>query len=185
MVGKTMLPPGRPVQSREAIEYLAKSKGVTDDVYIVARRGEFRDSMGAYGKNDIGIYDDAMWVVGPEYFRSFNGNTDPSKHEEGIAILNPGVHPYRKGPHKKMRFALRPNTKNEALPVTRWGDKRTGLMGYAINIHRGGLTTTGSAGCQTIHPDQWNEFITNVYRLMDEHDMDQIMYVLCVKNDLP
>lgn len=180
-----MMPGGRPVQTRGAIEALAKAAGVRDTVYIVGIRGFFRDSMGRYGKNDIGIYDDALFLVGPEYYRPFNANTDPSALKPSVAVLRPGLHLYRKGRHGISRGpgypALRPATPGERLPVMRGGRPDHGV---AINIHRGGLNTTSSEGCQTIHPDQWREFITNAYALMDAELQHVIPYLLEVKPDL-
>ena len=54
---------------------------------------------------------------------------------------------------------MRPNTRNEALPVIRDGEAgRSKRDGIAINIHRGGHGTTSSLGCQTLHPSQWDAF---------------------------
>jgi lysozyme len=61
------------------------------------------------------------------------------------------------------------------LPVTRNGKKS---IGVAINIHRGSYNSTSSAGCQTIHPDQYSDFITTVYEWMDKADQKKIPYVL-------
>jgi lysozyme len=181
-----ILPSQRPVQTKDAILRLAKEKGVATGVFIVAIRGFFRDSMGKPGQNDLGIYDDALFLVGPDYFKSFNANTDPSVDRKGIACLIPGVYRYKKGRHGISHGAgypaLRPATEGEKLPVMRDGK---GGFGVAINIHRGGFTSTSSEGCQTIYPDQWQEFISNVYRLMDENGLDTVRYVLTVKPDLP
>ena len=135
------------------------------DFYVLGVRGYYRDTMGKPGVNDIGIYDDAMFVVGPECFVAFNANTDPQQNKAGIATLLTGWYPYRPGNHGITRPgggypAFRPATKNEELPVKRYGEttipsKRPGV---AINIHRGGYNTTSSAGCQTIHPSQWAAF---------------------------
>lgn len=135
-----------------------------DEVIVVGVRGYYRDSMGAPGVNDFGIYDDAIFVLSPDTFVSFNANTDPSVKKRDVAILLPGIYPYKPGLHGLSRPnpypAFRPATPNEELPVMRYGEatipsKRPGV---AINIHRGGNNTTSSLGCQTIHPSQWNAF---------------------------
>jgi lysozyme len=118
--------------------------------------------MGKPDQNDRGIYDDALFIIGPRTFESFNANTDPSIWRPGIATLVPGVHWYKPGNHGISKPgggypAFRPATPDEALPVYRDGQARKS-EGIAINIHRGGYTTTSSAGCQTIHPDQWDHF---------------------------
>jgi hypothetical protein len=137
-------------------------------VIVVGQRGYYRDTMGAPGVNDRGIYDDAIFLVSPSAFVSFNANTDPSSYRKGhgtgntkgMASLKPGawfVHQFAN--HKGKYLALC----QRAGPVTviRDGDppyEDTGMFG--INIHRGGYTTTSSLGCQTIHPGQWDSFIS-------------------------
>jgi lysozyme len=101
-------------------------------------------------------------------------------HRKGIASLVPGVHLYKKGRHGISKGsgypALRPSTKNEALPV--WRDDEGISLGYHINIHRGGNNTTSSLGCQTIPPSQWNSFISLVYDQMDRFSQKTIPYLL-------
>jgi lysozyme len=152
-------------------------------VFLIGFRGYYQDTMGKPGVNDRGIYDDAICVVAPEAFLTFNGNTDPSRFRPGIATLVPGVHMYRRGKHGITTHAdggypaFRPATKSEALPVTR--DGQEGIKeGIAINIHKGGYGTTSSEGCQTVHPDQWLDFQGVVYKLMDAYGQDKIPYVL-------
>lgn len=179
-----MLPPSRPQWSRDKVEaVIASMCGQTvpaRDCVLVGLRGYYRDSMGVVGKNDRRIYDDAIFVVSPEAFVSFNGNTDPSVTRRGVSVLDEGVHPYRKGRHGISRGpgypALRPATKNEALPVHR--DGQGASIGYCINIHKGGYGTTSSLGCQTIHPTQWNAFIALVYAEMKRSGQREILYVL-------
>jgi lysozyme len=152
-----------PRASRTLIERLVKKTAKElPAVYLVGVRGYYRDTMGKSGVNDRNLYDDAAFVVGPETFAAFNFNTDPSAWRKGIATLVPGVHLYRPGNHGISRPgggypAFRPATKGEALPVSRDGilDPKPGI---AINIHRGGRTTTSSGGCQTVPPAQWAAF---------------------------
>lgn len=163
-------PPSRPQATRAAVVAAAVSQLAAkgdhrplEGLFLVGVRGYYQDTMGAPGRNDVGLYDDALFIVGIDMFAGFNANTDPSRQTPGIAtLIAPGRYPYRKGNHGISKPgggypAFRPATKDEALPVTRAGQK--GISeGIAINIHRGGINTTSSAGCQTIPPDQWDTF---------------------------
>jgi lysozyme len=176
-----MLPPSRPQQAKSKTQALLTKARVDDAVALVGIRGYYRDSMGEVGKNDRGIYDDAIFLVSPNAYATFNANTDPSIRRKGIAVLKPGVHRYRKGKHGLSKPgggypALRPATPGEQLPVTR--DETGDSMGIAINIHKGGFRTTSSEGCQTIYPSQWESFISLVYSEMDRAGQKTIPYLL-------
>lgn len=153
-------------------------------VYIIGVRGYYRDTMGKPGVNDRGIYDDAFFIVGPNgLFLPFNGNTDPSRHQKAVAVLQPGVYLYSQGLHgisgKSPYPALRQASDVTVLrdgstePVTDSISNR-----FWINIHKGGRNTTSSLGCQTTPPDQWDDFKFQVYTHMDEHKQKKIPYIL-------
>lgn len=188
-MSRRMIPKSRPGWdlSRVLVELMANGVD-THGPALLGVRGYYRDTMGKPGVNDRGIYDDAMFVYAPSrqdgeaLMRSFNANTDPSRHyKHKVATLLPGVHPYRLGWHKKGQptghKALRPATHGEELPVRRDGVKDP-WPGVAINIHRGGRTTTSSEGCQTLPPDQWPEFYALIERVMKECGVKIIPYVL-------
>jgi lysozyme len=172
----------RPRLTRNELENKIRSLRVPEPVKLVGIRGYYKDTMGKPGENDRGIYDDAIFLIGPTVFFAFNANTDPSIFRAGIAKLMPGIHYYKKGKHGLSRpgggyDALRPDTPGETLPVTRDGLEGTKL-GVAINIHKGSYNSTSSEGCQTIHPDQWIQFINEVYRAMDHEGQKRIPYIL-------
>ena len=176
-----MVPNSRPQQAKEKTLAMVIRAGIEDRVALVGIRGYYADSMGAKGKNDRGIYDDAIIVLSPSAHATFNANTDPSVYRKGIAVLKTGVHRFRKGNHGISKPdggypALRPANAKEELPVER--DKEGDSMGIAINIHRGSYNSTSSAGCQTIYPSQWDGFINLVYSEMNRYNQKTIPYLL-------
>lgn len=179
-------PPSRPRATLSEVIAIASREfgnAPLSSCYVVGVRGYYRDTMGEPGKNDRGLYDDALFIVGPGgKFAAFNANTDPSRFTPGIATLRPGAHWYRPGNHGISRPgggypAFRPATPGEALPVTRDGKPGTS-QGIAINIHKGGYSTTSSAGCQTIHPDQWDEFHRVLTRCLSDARQLRFPYIL-------
>lgn len=188
-----MLPNSKPAAAlsgiaKEATIQWRRNRGKTPlpTVYVVGVPGYYLNTMGDPARNDRGIYDDAMFLVTPTTFTSFNANTDPSvRFRRGMATLLPGVYPYRPGNHGISRPgggypAFRPATKNEELPVKRDGEdavpsKRPGV---AINIHKGSRNGTSSEGCQTIPPSQWDSFHALVTSEMKRHGVKIFEYIL-------
>lgn len=173
-------PSARPQATAQELREILAGRYVTDKVAVVAIRGYYRDSMGKPGQNDRGIYDDALFIVSPDYFRAFNGNTDPSVARKGIATLVPGLYRYLPGIHgisrpKAQQYpAFRQHT---AVTVARdGGGKESGQFG--INIHRGSRNSTSSEGCQTIHPDQWEEFRGALNRELAQYGQRTFPYLL-------
>ena len=176
-----MVPNSRPQQAKEKTLAMVIRAGIEDRVALVGVRGYYADSMGVKGKNDRGIYDDAIILLSPSVHATFNANTDPSVFRKSIAVLKTGVHRFRKGNHGISKPgggypALRPANAKEELPVTR--DITGDDMGIAINIHKGSYKSTSSEGCQTIYPSQWDGFINLVYSEMNRYNQKTIPYLL-------
>jgi lysozyme len=165
-----ILPVGKPRLSTDALVELIDPFELDREQYpviVVGVRAYYRDTMGAPGVDDRGIYDDALFLHTPSVTAAFNGNTDPSRYRtgsgtgaaKGMACLRPGawyVHSFDLHKGKYLALCQRAGE----VTVTRDGDPPyadTGMFG--INIHRGGYSGTSSLGCQTIHPTQWDSFI--------------------------
>ena len=161
---------------------LKRRLGITEEAFLYGVRGFF-PSLGKSDANDRGIYDDAIFLVDSFCFRGWNANTDPSKHQAGIAVLRPGLWYFKKGKHGWSK-----NNPYDALvqatDFTIERDKGKIETGrFYINIHKGGNYETGSAGCQTIVKDQWPSFIQAVYRLMEKHEQKLMPYILVEKKE--
>jgi hypothetical protein len=166
-----ILPPGKPRLSTLELLKLLEPFAINRERYpivVVGVRGYYRDTMGAPGVNDRGIYDDAIFLHTPSVTAAYNANTDPSRYRKGsgtgpvkgMATLRPGVwYVHRIDLHRSKYLALCQRAGD--VTVTRDGDPPYSTTGnYGINIHRGGYRGTSSLGCQTIHPTQWESFIT-------------------------
>lgn len=153
------------IKVRALLEARGGMKG--QKVVVVAVRGYYLDSMGEPGKNDRGIYDDAVWICHPDHVSPYNFNTDPSGYKRGVATLEPGTWHFRPGMHK-----LGSPSSYEAFrqfgdfTVTRDGrGKDRGYFG--INLHRGGAVGTSSLGCQTVIGSQWIGFRDELLNALD------------------
>lgn len=137
-------------------------------IVIIGIRGYYLNSMGQTRVNDRGIYDDAIFIDTPQVTAAFNANTDPTGYRKGVgfgqtkgmATLKPGLWLAHKfGSHKGKYLAM--IQRMGEVTVIRDGTPPYEHTGYhGINIHKGGFKSTNSEGCQTIHPTQWDSFIT-------------------------
>jgi len=159
-----MVPASKPRLSSQELHEKLKAFNIDRKKYpviVVGIRGYYMDSMGEKGKNDRGIYDDAIFVDTPNLTVSYNANCDPSVFRERIASLVPGVYyAHTFGQHRGKYFAL--VQRNGEVTVKRDGVDKPESGFFGINIHKGGYKGTFSEGCQTLHPDQWAGFINNV-----------------------
>lgn len=160
-------------------------------VFVVGVRGYYRDGLGAKGANDRGIYDDALFLISPNRISAFNANTDPSRVRKGkgtgagkgMARLKAGLYrAHQLGQHRAGTPGAHQALVQRAGEVTVIRDgvdgdyEETGSFG--INIHRGGVTTTSSEGCQTLPPDQWPVFIAEVRTALNAAGQTVVPYVL-------
>lgn len=166
------MPPSRPRLGSRELEALLAPFTIDRERYpvlVAGIRGYYRRTLGDPEANDRGIYDDALFLSSPSAMAAFNGNVDPSSYrpghgegaQKGMASLKPGAwFVHRFDAHRGKYLALC----QRAGPVTVVRDGENGPYEtegwYGINIHRGGWTATSSEGCQTIHPSQWDAFIT-------------------------
>ena len=173
-------PPARPRIERATVQQLLTLHKVDSPVAIVGIRGYYRNTMGKPGVNDRGLYDDALILVSPTAFVTFNGNTDPTVYRKAIAVLKCGVWTYRLGIHGLSKpKAQQYRALVQAAPVTVERDEMLPETGwFGINIHRGSRATTSSLGCQTIPPDQWPSFIALVEGEMKRHGVKELKYIL-------
>lgn len=179
------VPATRPRRSYTDVMAIAQALGIESEekVFVVGVRGYYRDTMGLADRNDLGIYDDAVFLVSPSSLAAFNANTDPhrrrpgqgfSEKKRGMATLRTGLwRVHRFGIHKFYRALVQ-----RLGPVTVDRDQvgggtyeHTGYFG--INIHRGRANTVSSIGCTTIVPGQWDHFIESAEDLARRYYGDQ------------
>lgn len=181
----SILPASKPKLTQlEAYAYLDKFPIGDYKVKLLGIRSYFKKTMGNPVTGDIGIYDDAIFIVCGNLFASYNANTDPSVARKGVATLVApqmvlykigmhgvsGDHPYR---------ALRQYSR---VTVMRHGQPGmftdTAVEPFYTDIHKGGYGITSSLGCQTIYPDQWLSFFHSVEDQLTRYKQTIIPYCL-------
>lgn len=186
-MGKEMLPPSRPKMTKlDVLKEMSRFDELDNyKVKVLGIRGYYKESMGDPKKNDRGIYDDAMFIVGPDFFAAFNANVDPSVNRPGIAsLVAPQIIYYKVGIHgisgKNPRQAFR----QDSFGIQVWRDGKSGILKdssgapFWINIHDGGYTTTSSEGCQTLPPSQWKEFNESLKGQLNVYKQSRFPYLL-------
>lgn len=125
------------------------------------------------GKNLVGVYDDPMAVVTLTSYRVFMGNADPSRTlPERAVLVAPQIIEFQAGVHNRSRPKEdRRPAFIQASPVTIQRYGADGKLGPEIkdqwigcNNHDGSVTTTGSAACQTVPPEQWMDYAAEILR---------------------
>ena len=188
-------PTARPKASLEDIEKIIEPYldrlGDDDKVILVGVRAYYRDRMGLTGKNDYGMYDDALFWIAPSAFAGYNGNTDPSRlgwnpnADKYMARLQGGLWRYKKWKHKQKYWAFGQNAPVTVDRVKNDGTVAKTETGYfGINVHRGLENSTSSEGCVTTTEDQWDVFKEQGYYLLDRFEQDDFPFILDVREDV-
>lgn len=189
-----MLPTsGRPKLDSAAGIRMAERKGVNlrKTRYLIGgMRGYFPKSLGPTPGNDRDVDDDGFFLLVVDdagavaFWRTYNGNTDPSGWKVGRAALEPGVWPcYQFDTHRGAKRQY-PAICQRRGPVTVKRDGQglqTGMFG--INLHEHGDWGTSSLGCQTFPNSQWEGFYADAKREAiklwgDRWDDETLTYVL-------
>lgn len=180
-----LTPSSRPQLGETRVKGILSSAKISDKVSLLGIRGYYSHTFAPAGNNRA-VYDDAIFLVAPEFYASFNANTDPSAFKEGIASLQCGLWKYKLGIHGHSKpVAQRYTALIQAAPVTVMRDQQGLDTGYfGINIHRGGYNGTSSLGCQTIIPSQWDGFISSVRDRLKRADQKVIPYLLINEEDI-
>lgn len=179
----------RPAAARAEAVAMCERHGVrleTTPFIVGGMRGYFPKSMGPTSGNDRDLYDDGFFILTATFFKTYNGNADPSGRKDGRASLVPGVYPvYKFDTHHGSKRQY-PAICQRFGPVNVLRDghpPRPDRGMFGINIHEGGNWGTSSLGCQTLPNDQWEEFYADAKREAikvygDRYDKVPITYVL-------
>lgn len=178
-----MLPNSKPkLTQAEALQYLSQFDLSAYPVRLLGIRGYYKQTMGNPIKNDRGIYDDAIFIISPDCYASFNANTDPSVTRTGVATLKANqVALYKIGLHnmKNPYEALRQYGRVTVIRDDKPGEfTDNAQQPFYIDIHKGGFNTTSSLGCQTITPTQWISFLELVKDQLKRYNQKIIPYAL-------
>jgi len=171
------MPPSKPraslglvIAAANSAWHQASPGSALPELFVLAVRGYYRDSMGVPRSNDYGIFDDGFFIVTPLAFSSWNGNSDPSRigwnanARKHMARLKPGVWRFRQLKHHASRPDGYMAFGQGSNPVTVERIQSDGAIAqtetgcFGINLHRAGQNGTSSEGCLTVPVEQWPRF---------------------------
>ena len=141
---------------------------ILPNFFILGIRGYYKNTMGKLSENDRKIYDDAIFLIGKDDFFAFNANTDPSAFSPQIANLKAGIWPVYKFDLHKGKYLALCQRAGKVIVLRDGQGEDTGMIG--INIHKGGISTTSSLGCQTIPPNQYGSFMKTAQQLAEKYN---------------
>jgi hypothetical protein len=177
------------------------NKNPLPQVYFLMWRGYRLRTMGNPTRNDVGINDDAGWLIsGDDVFLPENLNTDPSRLGWNASVgkpygmLKPGVWWFYYGPHKGRLPAFRQAdnaavAKKLGIPhngkfhVTRmwgWDDKRNySEWGHQqINIHSQVMNSTSSWLCITVPFNRSDAWLNRANKELRKYNQKTIPVIL-------
>lgn len=177
-----MIPASRPKLTHSQVIDLLKPFNLSEyTVQLLGVRGYYKQTMGNPLANDYGVFDDAIFITSPDCFASFNFNTDPSVKRKGVAVLVPGTYLYKIGLHN-MKAPYEALRQYSRVTVIREGSATpqtdTAKAPFYIDIHKGGINTTSSEGCQTVARAQWPAFLAMVKDQLKRYNQKIIPYTL-------
>lgn len=183
-----MLPASRPKMTRVDVLKEMSAYPVLEkyEVKVLGVRGYYKSTMGDPCKNDRGIYDDAMFIIGPDgFFAPYNANVDPSTERFGIAsLVAPQIIYYKIGMHGISGSNPRQAFRQDSFGIQVLRDGKPGVhkdssaSPFWINIHDGGYTTTSSEGCQTLPKEQWPSFNESLKDQLERAKQTRFPYLL-------
>ncbi len=162
----------------------------TDLVHVIGVRGYYDMALGAKTVNHIGLYDDALFVVSPTCFAGFNFNVDPGVERVGMANLRslkdgdtayrykPGIHGLNKAPALRYPAFVQAGQVTVDRYMGEGIENKADTGFFGINIHRGGVHTVSSLGCQTVPPEQWDAAHSLILSELARHGQTTFPYFL-------
>lgn len=143
------------------------------ETFVLAVRGYYSRTIGEPG-NDLNCYDDALFIVSPAGFTSWNGNVDPTRYGwnahagKFMARLAVGCWRFRplihRGKYQAFGQGVNPVSVDRVKADGTVARTETGEFG--INLHLGGSNGTSSEGCLTVPPPQWESFRKELNRVL-------------------
>ncbi len=200
-------PKSQPQASLDTVRFVALSRWRKEGheeplpkVYVLAVRGYWKASVGDPTRNDVGVWDDAFFLVTPTKMLAERANTDPSKIgwnpgvgkpyfmlDEGVWFFYPGAHKgvkpaFRQADNAAVAKALGIPNGGKFTGVRMWGwndprnYKETGHQ--QVNIHPGGDVGTSSWACQTLPRARATAWLQAATDELKAHGQKLLPYIL-------